>query len=490
MMAAVAAVDGHDALSTRSPARADRLSPVVLLFLLCVILPVRFYAGPLLLTNLRVFLLLLIVPLGINLLRGRYGPVLVTDWAIGVHLLWQVMALAVTTPESVVTQTGSSGAEFVGGYLVGRAFIRTSAQFYAFARLLAWTLLLVFPLTLYELNTGHSLILDVLSSLPGVGTEHHNNMEGRMGFERVQMSFPHPIHFGLFACSVLSIVFVGLKGDVSSKLRWAAGGVIAFSTFASLSSGALLPMLLQIGLIGWAWALRAVRRRWLVLLALFVLAYVVIDLLSNRTPIRVMMSYATFNAHTAYWRGIIFDWGILNIFGSSEHGIPSARLFGIGLSDWVRPHFMNSASVDNYWLLTGMRFGIPGFLTIAFAWFWTLWKIGRLDFAGDASLKRTRLAWVFTFVALALTLCTVHIWSATYSYVYFLFGAGMWLFDARPGQLTTPSGEGEEAPVRSAGRYTRFGGEWPQTASRSSSAAGPGAPLRRSPSQKASRFSR
>ena len=485
-MASIGAIDGFGP-SAGAERASNRLSPVVLLFLLCVILPVRFYAGPLLLTNLRILLLLLIVPLGINLLRGRYGPVRVTDWAIGAHLLWQVVALAVTTPESVVAQTGSTGAEFVGGYLVGRAFIRTSAQFYGFARLLAWTLLLVFPLTLFELNTGHSLILDFLSALPGVGTENHNHMEGRLGFERVQMTFPHPIHFGLFSCSVLSIVFVGLKGDVKTWLRWAAAGVIGVSTFASLSSGALLPMLLQVGLIAWAWGLRRVRRRWLVLFGLFVLAYVTIDLLSNRTPIRVMMSYATFDAHTAYWRGIIFDWGIRNVLGSSEHGIPSARLFGIGFADWVRPHFMNSASVDNYWLLMSMRFGILGFLTIAFAWLWTLWHLGRKDFAGDAALERTRLAWMFTFTALALTLCTVHIWSATYSYVYFLFGAGMWLFDAEPGDKDAPPPQ--EGRPQASSAYTRFGGTSRQNAARRTP-ADPADPFRRSPVQKASRLSR
>jgi len=42
-------------------------------------------------------------------------------------------------------------------------------------------------------------------------------------------------------------------------------------------------------------------------------------------------------------------------------------VFGIGYGDWARPNWI-PASVDNFWLLTAMRHGVPGlgFLAAAF----------------------------------------------------------------------------------------------------------------------------
>ena len=51
----------------------------------------------------------------------------------------------------------------------------------------------------------------------------------------------------------------------------------------------------------------------------------------------------------------------------------------------------------------------------------------------DAWRANLRQAWVFTFLGLTFTLCTVHIWTNIYSFVFFMFGAGMWLMSAEPG---------------------------------------------------------
>ena len=465
-------------------AARDRLSWAVPLFLLCVLLPVKFYAGPILLTNLRILLLVLVLPLGIGLLGGRYGRVQVVDIAVMAHLAWISIALLVRSPEAAISQVGSAGAEFIGGYLMGRAFIRSPDQFVAMIRLFALSLVLSLPLTLYELQSGDSILLRILSRLPGVFSEYTIHMEARMGLERVQMTLPHPIHFGLFSVSLLGLVFVGLGGEIPRGRRLLLTGVMMFSTFASLSSGALLPMVLQIGMVVWAWMLAAVRRRWLILFGLFLAAYMTVDLLSNRTPLQVFMSYATFSPHNAYFRSIIFEWGMMNVFGNDIQNIPPAPIFGIGMGDWVRPHWMNASSVDNYWLLQAMRYGVPGFVTIAVGYGWALWRIGTRDLGDDERLNRLRFAWMITFLALALTLCTVHIWSATYSYVFFLFGAGMWLLDAEPRDAGTDpeggmadagragTGMGAEAGGRTM-RYTRFAG---RDAGRPEAAAGgPGA---------------
>jgi hypothetical protein len=197
--------------------------------------------------------------------------------------------------------------------------------------------------------------------------------------------------------------------------------------FLALSSGALLAMALQLFLIGWYLVFEKQKRRWWMLVGLFIAMYVFIDIFSNRTPIQVFMSYATFSAGTAYWRGLIFEWGLLNIIGDRSHDIPAALWLGIGINDWIRPAFMHTSSVDNFWLLMGMRYGLPGLLFLMIGYVVIIAKVMRRNFEDDPEMSRIRRAWVFTFIGLTFTLCTVHVWTNVYSFVFFIFGAGVWI---------------------------------------------------------------
>jgi hypothetical protein len=230
------------------------------------------------------------------------------------------------------------------------------------------------------------------------------------------------------------------------------GAGVALAVFLSLSSGALLPVIMMAFMILWWNALHRTGIAWHLLIALAVLAYVTVDLLSNRTPVQVFFSYATFSAHNAYWRGLIFDWGMVNVWANP--------VFGIGLNDWVRPHFMNSGSMDNFWLVMAVRYGIPGFLLVAAGYALGVWAIARARLDWDPVVAQLRRAWMLTFVGLAFTLCTVHVWTNIYSYTFFLYGAGIWFIFARP---DTPSPDAPQAaqpaapaPGRAGPAYSRF----------------------------------
>jgi O-antigen ligase len=417
----------------------------VTLYLLAVLLPFSFKLGPLMMTSVRVFLLALFVPMVLRLVSGRCGKLMAIDALMVLHVAWATVALAVNNPDQVVQQAGSVGLEFIGGYLVGRTCIRSREEFVATIRFLVLVVLCILPFTLYETLTGKSLMLAVLRALPGMSAPADISIGQRLGLDRVQFTFAHPIHFGLFCSVVFSLCFVGLKGVVSDNRRILSSIVIAGSGFLALSSGALLAIILQIGLIAWANMFRHVRQRWWLLVGLFAALYVMIDLGSNRTPIRVFMTYATFSPGTAYWRSFIYEWGTKNIWANP--------LFGLGLNDWERPRWMGP-SIDNFWLLMGMRYGIPGFLFLAAAYLVALLHIIRRDFTGDAGIGHLRRAWVFTFVGLTFTLFTVHIWSNVYSFVFFMFGAGIWLIDVMPGDGFAAASKDEDADPR-ATRYRR-----------------------------------
>jgi hypothetical protein len=288
----------------------------------------------------------------------------------------------------------------------------------------------------------------LINKIPGVGTITFNYQDPRMGLERVQGPFAHPIHFGLYCSVVFSFAFVAFEGIKSLSRRIIASGFILLNGFLALSSGALLSLLLQIALIGWYLGLRRFERRWWILLGLFVFAYVIVDLLSNRSPVMVFLSYATFSAHTAYWRTIIFDWGLKNVWANP--------IFGIGLNDWVRPWYMYSGSMDNFWLVMAVRYGIPGFFFVTAGYVWGLFKVMFRDFSGDARMQRFRRSWVFTFAGMTFTLCTVYVWESIYAFTFFLFGAGMWMLTEVAKEKATEEGGDNEHRAVPQNAYTRF----------------------------------
>ncbi|OOY11116.1 hypothetical protein BMG00_15370 [Thioclava marina] len=431
----------------------------VFIFLLAILFPFKFNLGSLALTGPRLVLMVMTVPLFIRLFTGRYGRILPVDWLFLFHTIWLSIALAVNNPDRVIQQAGSVGIEFFGGYLMGRAFIRTREDFAALGRVLIWSVLLMTVFSLYETKTGTTLIPTLIDKIPGMGTITINYQDPRMGLERVQGPFAHPIHFGLYCSVVFAFAFVAFDGIKSLSWRIVASGLILLNGFLALSSGALLSLLLQIGLIGWYIALRRLEWRWWLLVGLVSLAYVTVDLISNRSAIMVFLSYATFSAHTAYWRTIIFEWGLKNVWANP--------IFGIGLNDWVRPWYMYSGSMDNFWLVMAVRYGIPGFLLVTAGYLWGLFKVMFRDFSGDVRMQNFRRSWVFTFAGMTFTLCTVYVWESIYAFTFFLFGAGMWMLTEEVKNRSTDdrsetdaSANGEDAVGRRSGQrsaaYTRF----------------------------------
>ncbi|MFN4157370.1 MAG: O-antigen ligase family protein [Gemmobacter sp.] len=436
-------------LPSRAPSAPliGRLPVPVIIYLILVITPALFNIGPLVMSALRVFLLIMIVPLMARLLSGRLGRVLSVDILFILHMVWALVALQVNNPDMALTQFGSLGAEMLGGYLLARAYIRSKADFIALCRWLGIIVCATLPLAILEARTGNPILINAFDAIPGLRSIGRAATNPRMGLERAQVMMSHPIHYGLFCSTAFALILMGMKGILPTAQRLGMAAGIALAVFLSLSSGALLPLIMMTFMIVWWHALHRTGRAWALLLALSALAYVAIDLLSNRTPILVFFSYATFSAHNAYWRGQIFEWGMKNVWGSP--------VFGIGLNDWIRPHYMNSGSMDNFWLVMAVRYGIPGFLLVAAGYAIGAARIAvaRLDW--DPQMAQLRRAWMITFVGLAFTLCTVHVWGNIYSYVFFMFGSGIWFIAAKPPEGGDPEDK-TAAPPAPRSRYSRF----------------------------------
>ena len=432
---AAAVQPSPDAVITRLP------WPLVA-YLAAVVLPAQFHLGSLLLTMPRLVLIVGVIPLTFRLFRGQFGRILPTDVFFALYTLWLPIVLWVNNPDKVLQNAGSTGVEFFGGYLFARAYIRSAADFTALCRALTIVTCAFLPFAIYETITNQPLILDLIRKIPGLTSDYSVHYARRLGFARVQGVFPHPILFGIFCSMTFSLCLIALKDVLSTSTRYLCTAIIVVCTFLSLSSGAILAILLQLFLLGWALLLSQSRRRWLILLGVLAALYVGIDLLSTRTPIRVFMTYATFSSQTAYYRDMINEFGMQNVWANP--------IFGLGLRDWARPTFMAIPTMDNYWLYVASHMGIPGFLMLVSGYGFAMIRIGFRNFDSDPQSFRLRRAWIFTFVGMTLSLITVDIWATAYSYVYFVFGAGMWMQTAEPA-----------APALTASVPVDYGGRLP-----------------------------
>lgn len=426
------------ATGTASPSRLEalRLPVLVWLYLLCVITPIEFSLGTVALTPLRLLLLFMVVPLAARLFSGQFGKVMAVDIFFFIHMAWATLAIAINNPNRVIENVGSTAVEFLGGYLIARAYIRTPDQFERMIKALLVLIIVLLPFGIPEIFSGRPVIPTFIDQLPGIGSVEDIDNPRRMGMERVQNVFAHPIHYGLFCSVAFTLLLLGLHGRMSLMKRLLGCSVIFVGVFISLSSGALLAIILQVGLIAWAVIFAKVTRKWLLLLGLCVLAYVVVDILSNRTPMKVLMTYATFSAQTAYYRANINEWGWYNV--------EQNPIFGLGLRSWIRPAYMQRGSVDNFWLVVTMRYGIPGVALLMIGYFVGLFKIGLRDLSFSPRVTRLRLAWMITLCGLSFTMITVHVWTAMYSFVFFIYGSSMWML------YYTPEDEGGDRDTAAA----------------------------------------
>ena len=414
-----------DRTRTPAPARAGRRpeaaaagSVLLLLFMASLLIPVRFSILGLLLTPDRLLLLIVFVPLALRLFGGKAGSIQPIDVFIILYCLWIGLALLVVHGPEEIAFIGITIIELFGGYLVGRTMIRTHVDYRIFFRYFAYGLLFMLPFVLIEQMTRRLLLSEILGAV--FTTPVYVDYEQRLGLNRVQGVFEHPILFGIF-CSVGIANLYYLHRRENFKKSLYLTGFAVFMAFMAVSTAALMSIVLQIGMIVWD---RITKAKWKLLAAGMVAMYVLVDILSNRTPVEVFVSYATLNSATSGMRLVIWEYGSASVM---KHPV-----FGIGLNDWERIWWLHSPSVDNFWLVNAMRYGLPAVTLLILGIAASLWRIFRRPglAAEDADC---RTGYAVAAMALFLTLGTVHVWGPVSVFFMFYLGAGVWLAEAGSG---------------------------------------------------------
>lgn len=435
-------------MSVVKPKRWLGIHPVVFLFFLGMMLPtaVSLSAGSLRLSVYRVVLMLAFVPMVLTLISGKAGRITVVDGLIFGHAAWALLALM---NWGGIGQGIESGGiyivEVVGSYLAGRVYIRSYQDFLGFARAFVMVVVISLLFTIPEALTSVHILYDGIAGL--VGGPRAPFIEQRMGLERTFGSFDHPILYGVFSASAFSLAyFVVAEKRLGNARGMAKVAGVALATFLSASGGPYVVLMMQGFIAGWERAWGNVKGRWAALFTLFGLTYLGIDLLSNRSPFHVFVTYFTFSTTSAYNRILIFE------YGSAE--VMRHPLLGIGLGDWIRPVWM-SDSMDNFWLLIAVRYGLPAWAMFVAAMSGLIWMVAHRKGLPE-HWKRARHAWAFTLFGITVAAATVHLWNALFVLFLFLIGSGAWMLDAplpRPQGAAAPLVRQKPQPRRQMARF-------------------------------------
>jgi hypothetical protein len=401
--------------------RSQKASPLVSIFVFSLAVPVIFYLGPTRLSPYRLVLVVTFIPCFIAWLSGSVGRTRLPDILMLLAATWgAVVLVAQHGVDKGLQSAGIFVIETLGTFLFARRYIRDVLAFQRMVRALVFMVLFLLPFAVYENVAGSPILIELLGKIFTV--YDIVGSEARYGLRRAQGTFEHFILFGVVCSSAFALSFYvfGAGTRLGGRL---SSGLVAMAVVSSLSSGAILSVVVQAMLIVWDKVTAGLTRRWGILATIAIFAYCAVELSSNRTAFDVFISYLTFNADTSYMRVHIWHYGTQSVM---QHPI-----FGIGLNDWERPEWMGG-SMDNFWLVTAVRYGMPGFLFMAGGFLSVCFGLGRLK---DLSFEvgQCRKGLIITLCGLALSICTVHLWDGPYVLLAFLLGSGMWMFDARHG---------------------------------------------------------
>lgn len=398
------------------------MNPRMLLsiFFICFLLPpeLSFNLGSMRLSPYRIVLILSFFKLINEVLFSpdKSKQEKIVDFLILFHCSWSIISLMIN--EGVGKGIESGGIFFVetlGSYLLARYTIKNQKDFEYFLKIAMISCLFIFPFAFYEMVTGTHVIRESASLL--TGGYFFNDIEPRMGLTRAYANFEHPILLGVFGSTLF--LFFYFSKNIESK--YIVPGTALFLTFSSLSSGGILAVVIQGALLIWDKVFNTFKidNKWQKLVILMASGYLLLSLVSQ-SPLKLILSRITFSQQTAYFRTLIFE------FGSAE--VVRNPIFGIGFSDWIRPLWM-PPSVDNFWLLTAMRFGLPSLLSI----------IAAIFIVSSQVLKNKHhkfsLIYFIVLCSLLFAGCTVHFWNQLLIYFYFFLGIGISFFTTERTEL-------------------------------------------------------
>ena len=394
-------------IARRDPARGNTTVPrrplgtanslTAWLALIGLILPaieVQIYIAGAKLTAGRVGIFLLFLPAlfrlgerGRRFLLADVFAFLTTAWIVGAPLY---------TGEGSLASAAVEGFEFIGGYLVARAFFIGPPALHKFINVLKTLAFTSIIFAILDRISGRMIVHETFASI------FHTSavpVQLRDGLVRATSTFDHAILFGAFCVLVGTIL---LYNEQSVSRRMGYFGFCFLGCLLSLSSSALISCFIVLSTYAYGKLLRRYPWRWVPLWTVIVV-FVFVIILTFDDPLGFFISHLTLEPQSGYWRLMTWDAALKKISQSplTGHGI---KLFG---------EFMLDLSVDTVWLTLALRFGIPSIVFLFLTNVSTFLPSRQLcqNRATDSYEDRMRTAFTLVLIIFMFIGVTVHIWN-------------------------------------------------------------------------------
>lgn len=449
-MAYAAALPASAASSAPARAKSLPLWPAKLL-LLSLASPFFFPVGSIFLTADRILLILTFLPCFYLWVSNRIGPKIFADFALLGYCFWMALSSFILDGKDVAIEaSGINFLESFGAYLVGRCLVRDADAFRSLIRFFFLMILVMLPFAIQETLTSRNVLLEFANRIwPSYGDVPK---DPRWGFDRVALTFYHPLLYGVFCGACFGPAFYVLGYGSSGFMRFLKAGVVGFAAFLSFSSGPMTALVAQLGVMTWDRVLKNFQHRWTVLISGVVFMWGSLSIVANRSVPEIFLTYFAFNTATAYNRIRIWEFGTMTV--------QQNPILGIGLTgDWIRPWWM-SGSMDMFWLVPAVKHGLPAGIFMHLTFLGIFVAVAMKKGLSERAASY-RMGLLVSLLGFYLAGWTVHYWKVIFVLFMFILGTGGWFLSP------AAQAEGDEvAPAPQDDRKLRFTRATPAAPSR------------------------
>lgn len=348
-------------------------------------------------TPARLVICLLLLPALFELFRrGRH--LIVSDLLVCLTSVWIVGATLDTDPGSWSSALALV-VEFLGGYVVARAFFFGRPALEAFVGALKFVTIVVIALAALEHLTQHIVTYNLVAALwglPSFGPEYRN------GMLRAFSTFPHPILYGTF-CVVAGAIFLYSERSFLGRILYTGGCL--FGCVLAVSSAPLMSFMIVLSVYFYDRVMRRYSWRWYLLVTVSIVLLIAVFAIANK-PVSWIVSHLTLDPSTGYFRVATWD--------SAFYYIGLSPYVGFGFEAYgAAGDFFGNASVDSVWLALALRFGIPTIVFLFLANVAAFHQSGGNagDRRRDPYMSRMRTAFTLVLVVFMFAGLTVHYWN-------------------------------------------------------------------------------
>lgn len=331
------------------------------------------------------------------------------DLTVILTILWICLAMFINArQEEAITASIANTSDIGLAYFFGRATIRSVRDLRVFLLCMLPGLLFLGLVLIVESLSHRPLMQNFFGSLTGVGVLYRS--EPRYGLFRALGPFPHPILTGIFFTSFLPLYWqAGFKPEYRS-----AGSFASVCGFFTVSSATLLGLVVSTVVLFYAWLTKRVAFvTWPLFFFAAGLFIFLAELGTKSGTFSLLVRFAALNSTTSYTR--------INIWNYGSQNVANNPWFGIGYADWVRPVWLNE-SVDNFWLVTAMRFGVPASVLIGLVTVTAILMLMRKSLTSTPADAECERGVAISLAIFALGMVSVALWLSAQVWFFALLG--------------------------------------------------------------------